>query len=115
MWQVSEQYRGHRQLARLATPVMDRLRTELGDTTRLAQLDGTDNVLIGICESDQPTCVHSAVETWLPADETDFRRCYHASTVRTCPKRTEHAVGGVRSIGGTVLLNGAVISRTKRS
>lgn len=69
-WQVGQQYTGHRTLADIASPIMDRLAGELGETIQLARLDGTDNVYIGISLSPSPMRLASAVGMRLPAHAT---------------------------------------------
>lgn len=49
-WQVGQMYTGHRDLANVAKPVMDRLCETLGETVQLARLDGVENVYIAISQ-----------------------------------------------------------------
>ena len=69
-WQVGELYRGHRNLADIAKPVMDRLAHTVGETVQLARLDGIENVYIAISESEQAMRLASRVGGRLLAHAT---------------------------------------------
>lgn len=104
-WQVGEQYSGHRDLALLAKPIMDRLRTELGETIQLAKLDGVENVYIAISESAQPMRLQSSVGMRLKAHATGIGKSLLAMLDRgevlkrfdgiELPKLTEHTVSNL--------------------
>ena len=69
-WQVGELYRGHRDLANIAKPIMDRLARTVGETVQLARLDGIENTYIAISESDKEMRLASTVGSRLPAHAT---------------------------------------------
>ena len=69
-WQVGQLYDGHRDLAHLAKPVMDRLVDRIGETVQLARLDGIENVYIAISESPHPMRLASSVGMRLHAHAT---------------------------------------------
>jgi DNA-binding IclR family transcriptional regulator len=69
-WQVGQSYAGHRELADIARPVMDRLRDATGETVQLARLDGIDNVYIAISDSPSPMRLASRVGARLSAHAT---------------------------------------------
>jgi DNA-binding IclR family transcriptional regulator len=69
-WTVGHSYQGHRDLAGLALPLMERLAADTGETVQLARLDGLDNVYIAIADSPQPMKLVSAVGKRLPAYAT---------------------------------------------
>jgi DNA-binding IclR family transcriptional regulator len=69
-WQVGLAYGGHRDLAAVARPVMDRLSAETGETVQLARLDGVENVYVAISESANPMRLASRVGMRLPAHAT---------------------------------------------
>jgi DNA-binding IclR family transcriptional regulator len=69
-WQVGQLYTGHRDLAHIAKPVMDRLVQQLGETVQLARLEGIENVYIAISESPQPMRLASSVGMRLHAHAT---------------------------------------------
>lgn len=69
-WQVGQQYRGHRALAEVATPLMDILAERSGETVQLAMLDGVENVYVAISLSRSPMRLASSVGMRLPAHAT---------------------------------------------
>lgn len=69
-WTVGQGYTGHRDIVGLATPLMERLAEQTGETVQLSRLDGLDNVYIAIAESPQPMKLVSAVGMRLPAYTT---------------------------------------------
>lgn len=69
-WQLGQRYVGHRDLARIAAPVMTALTEELGETIQLARLDGVENVYIAISEGPRPMRLASSVGMRLHAHGT---------------------------------------------
>src|SRR5690606_15513328 len=118
-WEVGQAYSGHREIAELARPVMDRLRDATGETVQLARLDGIDNVYIALSESPSPMRLASRVGVRLPAHATGIgkallsqlppeearSRLRGAELVRmtehtiTDPERLLDAIDGVRRDG----------------
>ena len=69
-WQVGQLYTVHRDLARAATPIMDKLALQLGETVQLAVLDGIENVYVAISDSPNPMRLASSVGMRLHAHAT---------------------------------------------
>ncbi|WP_413317371.1 IclR family transcriptional regulator [Agrococcus sp. 1P02AA] len=70
IWQLGQQYDGHRLLLETAKPHMDRLVQTTGETVQLARLDGIENVYIGISLSPNPMRMASTVGMRLHAHAT---------------------------------------------
>ncbi|GEK79236.1 IclR family transcriptional regulator [Agrococcus baldri] len=70
VWQLGQQYDGHRLLLEAAKPQMDRLVQVTGETVQLARLDGIENVYIGISLSPNPMRMASTVGMRLHAHAT---------------------------------------------
>lgn len=60
-WQIGQRYNGNRLLLEKATPVMQELTHETGETVQLARLDGVENVYIAISPSTNPMRLASTV------------------------------------------------------
>lgn len=69
-WQVGQVYRGHKDIAEKAKPLMDALAQSVGETVQLARLDGIENVYIAISESPHPMRLASSVGMRLPSHAT---------------------------------------------
>ena len=70
VWQLGQQYDGHRLLLETAKPQMDQLVQTTGETVQLARLDGIENVYIGISLSPNPMRMASTVGMRLHAHAT---------------------------------------------
>jgi DNA-binding IclR family transcriptional regulator len=111
-WQVGQMYSGHRDLAHLAKPVMDRLVGQLGETVQLARLEGIENVYIAISESPQPMRLASSVGMRLHAHATGIGKALlsmiDAEDSRTrlssvaLPRLTERTVTDVDQLEGLI-------------
>ena len=69
-WSVGRNYRGHLDVARVAAPVMDKLRDRLGETIQLARLHDIENVYIAISDARRPMRLASSVGMRLHAHAT---------------------------------------------
>lgn len=101
-WQVGQRYTGHHDLANLASPIMDELVDELGETVQLARLDGVENVYIAISESRHPMRLASSVGMRLHAHATGLGKALLAQLDPTdaearlsavaLPRLTKHTI-----------------------
>jgi DNA-binding IclR family transcriptional regulator len=101
-WQVGQRYAGHGALTNIATPVMDRLSRELGETVQLARLDGIENVYIAMSEAPQPMRLVTTVGMRLHAHATGIGKALLAQLppeeaaerlrAVTLPRFTEHTI-----------------------
>ncbi|GAA4839265.1 IclR family transcriptional regulator [Saccharopolyspora rosea] len=100
-WTVGQGYAGHRDLVGLASPLMDGLAQDTGETVQLSRLDGTENVSIAIAESPQSMKLVSAVGMRLPAHAValgkallaglppdELRRRYRGAELQRCTANT---------------------------
>lgn len=70
LWQVGRSYLGAVSLERTASPILRRVRDDLGETVQLAVLDGTDNIYVAKMDSQQNLRLASYVGARLPAYAT---------------------------------------------
>lgn len=69
-WEVGQAYEPVLNLTRIAQPVLDRLRDSVHETSRLAVLDGLENVYVAKSDSGQPLALDTAIGSRLPAHVT---------------------------------------------